>query len=96
MFQTIKSWTRTMAIQTSPRMLFYRSPWGKALLLAAAKLYRESDRWRERVDVLGMDYADRAFYSSPFEIRWFKRLALKDRKLMARVIFTPFSIERMI
>jgi len=92
----MKSWMRMMAIQISPRMLFYRSPWGKALLYAACKVYRESDRWRERVEVLGMDYADDAFSRSPFEIKWFKREAMKDKRLIARVIFTPFSIRRMI
>lgn len=84
---------RKLSIHLSPRMLFYRSPWGQALLIAAAKLYRESDRWRERVKVLGIDYADSAFYNSPFEIKWFKRLALKDKKLMAQILFTPFSVE---
>jgi len=80
-------------IQISPRMLWYRTPWGKAHLIAAAKVYRESDRWRERVEVMGMDYADSAFYNSPFEIGWFKREAAKDRKLLARIILAPFSVE---
>lgn len=69
------------------------TPWYSAYIIAAAKVYRESDRWRERVSILGMDYADRAFYTSPFEIKWFKREARKDWKLMLRVIFLPYSVE---
>lgn len=69
------------------------SPWYHAYIRAAAKLYRESDRWRERVNVLGMDHADEAFTNSPFEIKWFKRLVRQDKRLMARVIFAPFSVE---
>jgi len=83
---------RTRINQAAAHLLI-STPWYSAYIIAAAKLYRESDRWRERVSVLGMDYADSAFYNSPFEIRWFKRLVRKDRKLMLQVIFTPYNIE---
>lgn len=83
---------RTRINKAAARILI-STPWYSAYIIAAAKVYRESDRWRERVSVLGMDDADRAFYDSPFEIRWFKREARKDKKLMLRVIFMPYSIE---
>lgn len=70
---------------------FYRTPWGRAYLTSAARIYRESDRWRTRVEVLGMDYADEAFVNSPFEIMWFKRLVRQDRKLVLKIIFSPYS-----
>lgn len=85
--QTLKM----MAIQISPQMLFARSPWGRAYVISAARIYRESDRWRERVAVMGMDYADEAFINSPFEIMWFKRLVRKDWRLVLKIIFSPYS-----
>jgi hypothetical protein len=79
-------------INRTAAWILISTPWYSAYVIAAAKVYRESDRWRERVSVLGMDYADRAFYTSPFEIKWFKREARKDKKLMLRVIFAPYSV----
>jgi len=86
--------TRSRArVNNAAARFLISTPWYSAYITAAAKVYRESDRWRERVSVMGMDYADRAFYNSPFEIRWFKRLVRKDRKLMLQIIFTPYNIE---
>ena len=90
--RTIRQTLRMMAIQISPRMLWARSPWGKAHVIAAAKLYRESPRWSKRAAIVGPEYADQMFMNSRIEIRIFKRKVLKDLGLLAQVVFTPFSV----
>ena len=72
------------------RMLPYRTPWYKAFITGCVMKYRESEHWRIRAVELGDEYADQAL--CPQELFLWKPKVRADKKLMLRIIFTPYSV----
>lgn len=82
----------TARLTDNARLLFHFTPWGRAHCRAAALKYRMSPLWRDRAALFGLEWADDVFASNPKEIDLFKYFARKDRKLLVRIVFTPFSV----
>ncbi len=69
------------------------SPWYKAYLTACTKRYKESPMWRNRCVELGDKEADEMFVKNlRTELPFWKWKVKKDKLLMLKIIFAPFSI----
>ena len=69
------------------------SPWYRAYLRAAMVKYEESLLYRLRATEFGDEWAFQHFAdNSKHELSIFKWQVKKDKKLMVRIIFAPFSV----
>jgi hypothetical protein len=73
--------------------LLVRTPWYSAFLIASVKKYRESEHWRLRAIELSPEGADEMFtYNLRSELPLWKREVKKDKLLILKIIFLPFSV----
>lgn len=70
------------------------SPWYRAYLRAAMNKYEESLLYRLRATEFGDEFAMEHFIDNlKGELSIFKWNVRKDKKLMVRIIFAPFSVQ---
>ena len=69
--------------------LKYKTPYGKAKLFMAYKKYTETTMYRDRLVVLGEEFAFKTFVDSPGERgHFFSKLTRKDK---VKAFFTPYN-----
>lgn len=70
--------------------LWWNSWWGKAIIHASFNRYKNSIIFRERSKYFSKKYAARLFRWSDF--KKFRRIVLKDKKLMFTIVFKPVKM----
>ena len=69
------------------------NPWYHAYLRAAMNKYEDSLLYRLRATEFGDEFAMEHFaHNSRHELPLFKNSVIKDKALMAKIIFLPFSV----
>jgi len=69
------------------------SPWYRAFLRGATQKYMESPLYRNRMIEFGEDFAKEHFVTNlKHELPFWKWQVKKDKKMIARIIFTPFTV----
>jgi hypothetical protein len=71
-------------------ILFWLTPWGKAVVQLAWKMYKESELFTLRTKDFGTNMAAELLTHNEF--RLFLSKALKKHRFDAKLIFTPYTI----
>ncbi len=73
-----------------------KTPWWMAYVTAAWVKYTETTLYRDRLTIAGEEYAFSAYFGegcSKGNGPHFKHKVRKDKAMMAKIIFTPYSID---